>query len=215
MPRRRRRQRNTRLSHDSMLDIVTNSLGLLILVATLTAFSSQGIKFTLGAPIMYEADASKEVVQFEIREGGLYPIDLEFLEDEFVAFFESEYANKVDYAESFNARQVKTDYYELSLGAGDPGAGLYSGFIKLTPLENAVADRVADLDDPESEIRLKLKTMDPEKQWLFFLVREDSFQAFRKFREYLMAKGYEVGWTPVEDEEPLEFGPGGRSPTPG
>lgn len=60
---------------DSFLDIVANTLGLLILISAMTVVSSRGIKIDLGRPLMKEAEDGLTMVSAECRGGQLYPLE--------------------------------------------------------------------------------------------------------------------------------------------
>lgn len=215
MARRTRRQMASSGSLDSFLDIVTNSLGLLILVALLSAFSTQGAKISLGTPIMTDAPEGLEVNSFEIRGGRIVPIDFEPFDSDLRAFFSRSYAEQIAFAEQYNPRGVTNGFHRLELHPGEAGPLGIGGSYALIPQEGVKGDTVEDLLDPGSDLGRRLAQLDHQKQWLFFFVRSDSFEQLREVRRIVSELGFQVGWTPVRLEDILRFGPGGRSPRAG
>lgn len=212
MARRSRRPLATAGSLDSFLDIVTNSLGLLILVALLSAFSTQGVKIRLGTPIMTEAPESQELVSFEIRGGRIAPIEDEPLLAEIREFVVLDGSAQITYAEEFNRRQRSDGYHRLELVPGYLGGLLDSGY-KLHPT-NHLGDPVEALRDRTSVVGNKLSKLDPRQHWLYFHVRSDSFEELREARLIAAELGFDVGWRPLTLDDEMEFtlGGGGRAP---
>ena len=58
-----------------------------------------------------------------------------------------------------------------------------------------------------------LAKLDPKKDYLAFLVRPNSFEAFQVAREQAWKQGFKVGWEPQNTNDPITFGlgSGGRS----
>ena len=197
-------------SLDSFLDIVTNSLGLLILVALLSAFSAQGVKVSLGTPIMTDADASMEVVQFQVVNGRIIPVDMDYWDPQIDQFF-TPTSDQQSLAMRFNAEGLSNGFHTVEFKPGEPGLFGIGGSFALTPIADDTGDEVAALDDPSSEFVTRIGELDPDQQWVYFLVSSESFEEFREFREYVKQQGFEVGWMPYQNGRSLEFGPGGRA----
>lgn len=210
-----RRSRGPRMassgSLDSFLDIVTNSLGLLILVALLSAFSAQGVQISLGTPIMTDADADMEVVQFQVVNGRIIPVEIEYWDPQIDEFF-TVTADQQSLAARFNADGLSNGFHTVEFKPGEPGLLGIGGSFVLRPVASDTGDDVAALDDPSSEFATRINELDPDRQWVYFLVSSESFEEFRKFREYVKLQGFEVGWMPYQTGRDLEFGPGGRAP---
>ena len=75
-------------------------------------------------------------------------------------------------------------------------------------------ESVEELPQADSEFRETLEDLDPSSEYLAFIVRPDSFDAFREARSQARRVGFEVGWEPYEEETPIAFtafGSGGRA----
>lgn len=83
--RRRRRRAALEDPMDSFLDIVANTLGLLVLISAMTVVTGRGIKIDLGTPLMSAPDAAATMVAVECRGGRFFPLDDErFFREEMV-----------------------------------------------------------------------------------------------------------------------------------
>jgi len=79
--------------------------------------------------------------------------------------------------------------------------------------EGIAGEAVGDMGKPGSKFRKQLAELDKDKQLLFCLVNDDSFDAFRRAREIAEELGIGVGWTPYDSKDrKIVFGAGGRSP---
>lgn len=218
MKRRRPRAGSFEGSLDSLVDIVANSLGTLVLVATLTVLGSRGIQVNLGTPIIREVDEGMERVDFECRRNRVIPIDHTAMAAERDAIRDC--TGTLDECrgmiEDFNRRAVSTTYHrvEMELGGVFPveGRTVVVPSIRFKPLDHLVGDLPEDLDDSQGAFRLRLASLDPARQFLTFYVRPDSFEVFRAARKLAKEAGFEVGWHP-RDTEALTFGPGGERDT--
>jgi hypothetical protein len=56
-----------------------------------------------------------------------------------------------------------------------------------------------------------LTSLDKDKQYIAFLVRDDSFNVFRKARQVADSLGLDTGWELLGVGEPIKFGEGGTA----
>ena len=70
---------------------------------------------------------------------------------------------------------------------------------------------VADLDNPNSNFQAILSQLDKDRQYIAFLVRDDSFTVFRKARQMADTAGFDTGWELLGIDEPIKFGEGGTA----
>ncbi len=64
----------------------------------------------------------------------------------------------------------------------------------------------------DSVIIETVKDHDPEKYFVFYLVRPDSFPIYREARKILWDHGIEIGWEPLTSGKFVSFGTRGRKP---
>jgi hypothetical protein len=73
-------------------------------------------------------------------------------------------------------------------------------------------DTVEQLKSPTSKYWAVIKGLDKNKQFVFFLVRDDSFDVFRRARLEADIIGFAVGWELMAENESIKFGPAGLMP---
>ncbi len=218
MKRARSREDESIVSLDSFMDIVTNTLGLLILVATLTVISSRDMKISLGSPMMSEADEDLTCVFIECRNNRVVPIADDRIDDERNAIIDSEapIRERILMVRRFNEREVSNEYHRFEFR---PKTGTRSADnrtvvvpeVILTPTGPNVGDTVSDMEEPDCKFASQLAELSPDTHWVHFLVREDSFEALRAARALATKMGYQTGWTPKKSSEPIIFSPFGST----
>ena len=104
--------------------------------------------------------------------------------------------------EQIKQYRLDTDYYTVRF------VNLDSLLYEPTPVPGESSE---ELTQPDSEFKALLSEMNSESEYLAFIVRPDSFEAFRKARQEARQEGFEVGWEPYPEENPIIFGSGGRS----
>jgi hypothetical protein len=91
------------------------------------------------------------------------------------------------------------------------GTRVGSQGITIQPKKNVRGEGLKELESPRSEFQKALNKANKNKQFVIFLVRRDSFQAFRQARQLAARKGFAIGWWPLEGS--INFGEGGRGRT--
>ncbi|MBD2359395.1 hypothetical protein H6G41_33270 [Tolypothrix sp. FACHB-123] len=212
---------------DSFLDILTNTVGVLMFISlfiTLVAAQSSTIVRT---PLVSQSD--KKVNFFEIRGNRVIYLDNKSatqqlkdfvgnlptcVEPSYSSSFLDSYAyidelrnyqncltNKIQQLKDFRA---ETKNYEIEL------VDLESMSWKYNPKSNTGGELAIDLVKPDSEYQKTLAQLDLQQDYLAFLVRPDSFAAFRQARQIAWKAGFDVGWEPQTSDGEIIFGSGGR-----
>ena len=192
------------LNLDSLVDIVSNSVGILIILAVFMALFSY-LEFTPETTpdtrvsenpekilIPWAHYSQKTALLFLVRDNRILRLD------------RSEYYRKI--RKQLNGpnpsppQSLSFEKYrvELETHGGhnhclefhpSPGAGLW--WHQFTgsqgPLENLTRE------------------MRPEENYFFFWVDPDSFELFRELRHTLWSKDFEVGWKPVREQSSLRY----------
>ena len=215
---------------DSFLDILTNTVGVLMFISLFVTLIATEADSIVQTPL---ASESKKVPRFfEIRENKIAYINDEKVGKEIEQitgnlpachrpkppedpdFFRSQnYAGQIsDYRSCLRSRaqritnfQTQTDYYDVRMLNASTFSLIYE------PIPNKEGESKEELALPESEFLQVLDKLDPKKDYLAFIVRPDSFSGFRVAREQAWAKGFDVGWEPHKSERPIVFGSGGRA----
>lgn len=180
---------------DSFLDIVTNSIGFLILVLTLTAVSSGSAKVNLGMPIMMDAEAGSEFHLMECRDDQVFIVEDSGARDAMGSF-------GLDAV----ARDYEAEFYRLEFSD--------QGSVVFRPIPGRRGADPRELTDPGSPFQSWTATLDPKTDWLLFAVRPSGFEAFRKARAAARERGLCGGWIPMAEDRPIIVNLNGQGRTP-
>jgi hypothetical protein len=199
---RRRSQDEAALSLDSFLDIVTNVVGVLILVAVVTVLSAGDIGVPSGASALAAPKSTASRVLFECSKGKVFFVDEEGNGDRV-----KQEANKA----SRGAMVSKKALVEL---LQDKDVGDASHRVTAEPLAHGVAwvyelrehargETAEEVEKRGSAFQRKLA--ESGSSFAYFVVHDDSFEAFRRARDVARARGVAVGWHPVEGRTPVRL----------
>ncbi len=233
--RARRRKNNVSQNLDSFLDILTNTVGVLMFISlfvTLIATgSSPKTKVTIQTPL--SSPTEKESLWFEIKNNKVSHLNLRKVREKELELSgnlpncnkPTSNPNSSDYLSSQNDYQscllsilgrqgnftTSTKNYEVK--AVDKGVSLV-----FEPLSEDIGETSNQLAAKDSEFKQVLSQFNSNKDYLVFIVRPDSFEAFRAARKQAWAAGYEVGWEPHPQNSPIRIRtilgselPGGKS----
>ena len=186
------------ISLDSLTDIVSNSVGILIIFAVINLIHDNNKTYQLEIPLEHETDLSP--VFLIAKNDRLLVMDTDKL-----------FSNAALQATSGAAgskRIFALDFFGL-FGQIDEEKGI-SFFAK----DTSEWPEFIELEKRNSPLREKLNTIDPKKQFAYFFVYDNSedgatagsgFEAFRKAREYLKNHFVKTGWQPVNNEAPANI----------
>ena len=231
MRNRSRRQVNHPAQNlDSFLDILTNTVGVLMFISLFVTLIASQADSIVKTPL---ASESKKIPRFfEIRENKVTYINDEQVGKEIEQitgnlpacnrpdnpggsslFSDPNYAARInDYRSCLRSRgqrianfQTRTEYYDVRMINASTFSLIYE------PIPTKEGESKEELALPQSEFLQVLEKLDPKQDYLAFIVRPDSFSGFRAAREQAWAKGFDVGWEPHKTERPIVFGSGGRA----
>ena len=229
--RARRRTANTSQNLDSFLDILTNTVGVLMFISlfvTLIATgSSPKTRVTIQTPL--SSPTEKESLWFEINDNKVSYLDLrQVREREIELSGNLPNCNKPGAGSSFSRQNIyescllsilgrqsnfRTNTQNYEVRAVDRGVSL-----QFEPISPEVGETTSQLIAPGSNFKQVLSQNNSQKDYLVFIVRPDSFEAFRTARQQAWDAGYEVGWEPHPQDSPIKIRtiigselPGGKS----
>ncbi|PPS44789.1 hypothetical protein [Chroococcidiopsis sp. TS-821] len=215
---------------DSFLDILTNTVGVLMFVGLFVSVVAVQSATIVRTPLVSDSDKSPQF--FEVRGNKVIPLDHATVNREFTDFSNSlpscnepelpldldiysyqyyqqqlqEYRNclahKIAQVKNF---RVQTSHYQVRINLNSSLGLIYE------PLSNESGESIQELAQVSSEFHSLLKTWNPQTDYLAFIVRPDSFAAFRRAREIAWQKGFDVGWEPMQQDVPIEFSSQGRA----
>lgn len=231
--RSRTRRKNNTVSQnlDSFLDVLTNTVGVLMFVSlflTLVSTGSGGgnskTKVTIQTPL--SSPTEKQSLWFEIKNNKVSYLNLRKVRELELELTENlpncnkpqsaaDVANYQSCLLSVLGRQsnfeASTENYEVS--AVDDGVSL-----EFKPVSEQIGETTTQLAATDSQFKRVLSQYNSKKDYLVFVVRPDSFETFRAARKVAWAANYEVGWEPHPLSSPIKIRtllgselPGGKS----
>ncbi len=186
------------ISLDSLTDIVSNSVGILIIFAVINLIHDNNKTYQLEIPLEHETELAP--IFFMCKDDRIINMDTDTLF--------SNAAMQATQGAAGSKRIFPLDYKGL-FGKIDKQNGM-SFFVNDTsewPKFQAIEKRT-------SGIRKALEKIDPKKQFAYFFVYDTSndgsavgsgFESFRKAREYLKKRAVKSGWQPVNSDAPAHI----------
>ena len=168
--RRKRANSDFTFNIDSLMDIVTNIVGMLIIIGIISSLSLRTKEFVFQTPMVY--NTPKKSVIFECRNEQVFPVSID----------QNQY-----YLRTFAAFQEV-----------------------LLPKPGVQGEGITQIRQINSKFNRILKSLNPKKQFIFFIVRSDSYEIFREARKLAWEKKLDVGWMPKPEDEVILFSPFGE-----
>jgi hypothetical protein len=202
---------------DSFLSTVTkNGLGMLVLVAMASTFSSQltlsqgRFQRNLGTPLVKKAPPGMTPVYYECADNRLRPVEWDSIRGEVSAFLDTFAPNREDLARQYNSRGLGNAYhtFEFKIRGGLRNAPDVPGVL-MHPRAKDLGETLVQVKDANSAFRKRLKALDPGRHAVILFVRGDSFEFFRGVREILQQEGFRHGWHPLDEPLIVTAGGGG------
>ncbi len=205
-----KKERGSSVNLDSFLDIMTCMLGILILMILLTGIDASQIKILVPTPMEYVSD--RRPVFIECRDNELFIIPIEEIRKLANASLR-EIAKKaqgdsgrmlIELAEA----KVQTDAYLVDLNFA------LLGQLAIRSLPGSTGYRLVDIGNETSEdwFGRVLTRLNMETEMLSFVVRDDSYEVFKRARALAWNQKAEVSYELIDADEPIKFGLGGSIP---
>ena len=174
---------------DSLTDMVSNAVGVLILLLLMTALQSSNPHFEPPLPIEHQSGLLPKF--FYIHNDRIQSIDVN-----------AAFANGLLAAsEAGNAQQEQFQISADFMGQRDDLLTL-----TMTPVDTEQWPAFDELTDADSRLGKTARSLDNKKDFAFFFVDDEgdgaSFQSFEKARQWFLDTGTAVGWIPVTENNP-------------
>ncbi|MBM4090825.1 MAG: hypothetical protein FJ276_15590 [Planctomycetes bacterium] len=213
-----KRRRNPLLpSFDSFLDIVTNVVGVMVLIVIATLVNAGDMQVSLGTPVLRDPPESASRLFFECRGGRVVRLDEQELDRLFRAAVQQHLGKTLDQFDFESVDELPRLFEEHDIGDAcyrikvEVRQFLTSKSLVWVyePRPDAPGESLAEIHRKGSAYQRALAPLHPRQHFLFFTVRPDSFETFRAARRLARASGLSVGWYPRALDEPLIFSSGG------
>ena len=227
MYRRARRPGGTdAMSLDPLLDILTCTVGLMILVVIFAVMEARGARIAMATPMLREAPANLERRVLLCNRGRVRHLDVDNCIERLLGTKEITYDNIPDIVSEANDRNVTDGYfsYRLEYDQWSDWSGWTSHRaidLVIDEIEGCVGETAEQLGAPSAALRTVLDSFDSKEVWIVMGFDEESLEVFRKARELCIEAGFVTGWDPLIMEFPHKERivgggtPSGSRPSPG
>ena len=175
------------MSLDSLTDLVSNAVGVLILLLLMTALQSNKPNYEPPLPIEHQSGLLPQF--FYIYNDRVQSIDV-----------------NAAFTNSLLAASESGNQEEFRISADFIGRQDQLLTLTLSPVDTEHWPLFKALNDETTVIGQRVSALDNEKEFAFFFVRDNGegagFQEFSKIRQWFLDRGTAVGWLPVTDDNP-------------
>jgi len=193
---------------DSFLDVMTNTVGVLIFVLLFVTLAAADATVLVRTPLRSETE--KRPVYFEASGGRVIHVELIEGNAQVDAFFEG-LPRITWYNLSYVLDRMRTFHGETRNYEVDLTGSFMSGDIGVRWRARAESGETArEVRNSASTYQRVLRSLDPDTAYLAFIVRPDGLDAFRTAREVASRRRIASGWEPFERDVDLVFTSGGR-----
>ena len=188
---------------DSLVDIVSNNVGILIILAVFMAMFSL-LEKSEQVPTTEQSIENIEKLKIPWSHVSQKNNLLLLLRNDRFLFFDRAlvYQRLKKYLSGSDPlpTNISLDQYSIELTAG----GGYAHCLEFFPSPRA-GQWWHQVSQHNGLMQTLMKKYPTEENYFFFWVDPDSFDLFREIRKSLWEKRFEVGWKPVRIESPLRY----------
>ena len=202
-----KRQRGTSVNLDSFLDIMTCVLGVIMMMILLTGIDAAQIKVLIPTPMEHATD--KKPIFIECRNNEMFRVNVielqKLAQDTLKGISEAAKGDSAQMLRGLTEAKVETEEYRVDL--------TYSllGQFAIYPVQEAKGYGLADISkERETDWFGRILTgLNREQEMLTFLVRDDSYEVFKRARSLAWSQKVEVSYELLDIAAPIKFGLGG------
>jgi hypothetical protein len=210
MYRKNKKKISGNLNLDSLMDILTCTVGLMLFIVTFAMLEAQGVRFKMTTPIVQDAPDYSNRKFFICSDSTIRFLDLEHAVNELFGDWKLTYRNVPSVVKSANEKQVADRYFTYRLDynewtrENDKGDLTRSRSISLIidKRSDAAGETIGEIRQADSYFMMQLKKFNPEKAWVVFSVDGKSLEIFRAARQLCQEREIETGWDPGKIEFP-------------
>ena len=188
---------------DSLVDIVSNNVGILIILAVFMAMFSL-LEKSEQVPTTEQSIENIEKLKIPWSHVSQKNNLLLLLRNDRLLFFDRAlvYQRLKKYLSGSDPlpTNIRLDQYSIELTAG----GGHAHCLEFFPSPRA-GQWWHQVSQHNGLMQTLMKKYPTEENYFFFWVDPDSFDLFREIRKSLWEKRFEVGWKPVRIESPLRY----------
>lgn len=212
--KRRKQKRNLfeNLDLDSLMDIMTCTVGLMLFIVIFAVLEAHGTRIKMYTPMVRDAPMDYERKLFLCQDGKIVLMDFLPAMEELFGNWNVTYENVPDIVREAKSKRVEDEFFTYSLdykewSEGDywNGRQLYRSISLVVRKRNeSVGETIEQLESSSSQIAEIIKVLSNKANWIGFSVDEQSLDVFRLAREICVEHGLTTGWDPGYIDFPLE-----------
>ena len=197
------------INFDSLMDILTCLVGIILLIIVLTVIEARGINIKMFLPISKSPSKEKKRVMCICENDRIKFMDTKESVVNLLNFeMELNYENVPKIVEMANKKNISDKYfdYKLDFITFQKNDDTVRDIILIIEKnKNVIGESISDLDNQASSFRKSLDKFDPNKIWVAFSVDYKSIKAFKKAREICKNNNFTTGWDPGSIEFPIKI----------
>ncbi len=198
---KRPQKREPDLNVTSFCDIITVSIVALFMVMVVVIDIAMRTPKVRATPIAL--DTTNTPVYIECRGEQLYYIDRTEIRQALRTAQETARVRALSGQTNTLAEALSEDignaYYRID------NSFIMLGVTALIPRPGVAGYPAPEDNAPEGEFNRLLKTLNTNMHYMVYLVRDDSFETFRKARDFGARNGFLNGWEYIGRDEPITF----------
>lgn len=183
-----------------LADMLTNTVGIVLFILIFTVLAASGAVIPKRFPM--EMDTKKKALFYMILDNRVYSSELGGLREKFMTAIPKlrSFDGIEKFMKKFNSYALFDDYFTVR-GEGEEAYEETSRSIRFTPTLNirfepleGVGEGIADITSGNNRFVASLKSKDPKKYYVAFLVDANSIETFQAAREAARAIDFQTGW---------------------
>ena len=209
MARRKKRQGSNELNLDSLMDILTCSVGVMVVVVVVAVLDARGASINLALPFARPAPDGVDRTIVTVLDGRLRLLDLDAAFDHVKGTRKNTYESLPGQVRRANEAPFTDGYfdYHYSLRSSQDWSTRYR-WIEITITERADAPgfTLEQLSDsPEAFLELVDRLGNGDEVWVTFQIdaNDESIALFREARALLATRNIATGWDPTAMTFPM------------
>ncbi|MFQ5751837.1 MAG: hypothetical protein ACE5HI_07555 [bacterium] len=199
-------------SLDSLMDILTCSVGVMLFVVVFAVMEARGVSVKMFTPIVKDPPQNSERKIFICNKGVIRLFDIDHSVQKLFGNWKISYKNVPRIVNSANKKNITDGYFDYKLDYDEWTETDWlsnrtrhrSISLIVNERDGVTGETVDQLDEPSSGFLELIQQFDNEKVWIAFAVDSVSLELFRKAREIAVRHGFATGWDPDTIKFPHE-----------
>lgn len=189
------------LDLDSFLDILTNVIGVMILIATVIALQLQSTTTVqLGRPLLHDPPPNAERVWLECRDGRLFYCDMEKHFNDAIEVATKRFGDDVQWDTAFpylNSLKLGDENFTMRFEYDEQGRRR----MRCEFNAETTGGYHLNAEDRENDFEEWLtENYQSESHYFIVLLFQSGMESFSRCQKRANELHYEMGWTPSEDD---------------